>query len=52
MLPLTWHSAAASQAEDLKETKYLYLNGLAGLVFTPVAVEISRILGPLSLIFL
>ena len=43
---LTWQS---SQAEDLKKTKYSYLEGKPDLVFTPVAVGV---LGPLSLIFL
>ena len=44
--------AVTSQAEDLKKTKNSYLEGQPGLVFTPVTVETSRVLGPLSLIFL
>ena len=48
MLPLTSQSGSGSK----KKPKYSYLEGQPGLVFTPVAVEISGVLGPLSLIFL
>ena len=57
MLPLTWHSpscsgAAASQAKYLKQDKVRLFNEQPGCVFTPVDVETSGVLGPLSLIFL
>ena len=42
----------ASQAEDLKMAKYSYLEKHPGMCFTPIAIEMSGVLGPLSMIFL
>ena len=44
--------AVASQAEDLKKAKYSYLERHPGMCFTPIAIETSGVLGPLSMIFL
>ena len=44
--------AVASQAEDWKKAKYLYLEGHPGICFTPIAYETSAVVGLLSLIFL
>ena len=43
---------AASQAEDQKKAKYLYLEGHPGIRFTPIAYETSGVVGPFPLIFL